>query len=100
MNQIYYLLEFHKKCCRISTYGDTIISNYCSFVNKLLNENFEYEEQKQLRMVNFNSELLCKFAFEDVDGITFDNLDEIKLSKLFDEICYVDIYTLENLQHF
>ena len=90
MNEIYYLLEFHKKCCRISIYSDTIINNYCKFVNLILNDNFTIQEQKQLKLYEFNPELLNKFAYYDVENIKFDNLDKCKLSKLFDDICYID----------
>jgi hypothetical protein len=90
MNEIYYLLEFHKKCCRIACYGDTIISNYCNFVNTILNDNFTIQEQKQLKLYNFNSDLLYKFAYDDVNDITFNDLDKDKLFTLFEKICYIN----------
>lgn len=90
MNEIYYLLEFHKKCVRISSYGDNVINNYCKFVNNLLNEHFTIQEQKQLKLYEFNPQLLYKIAYYDVEDITFDNLDKNNLFKLFNKICYVD----------
>ena len=74
----------------MSSYGDKIINNYCKFVNNVLNEYFTIQEQKQLKLYEFNPELLHKLAYYDVEDITFDNLDKINLFKLFDKICYVD----------
>ena len=95
MNEIYYLLEFHKKCCSIIDYGDNIINKYCSFVNFILDKNFTLQEQIQLKLNNFNYELLYKFAYSNVDDITFNNIDKIKLAELFDKICYIDIDDLK-----
>jgi len=52
-DQIYYLLDFHKKCIRIITYDETIIDKYCIYVNLQLNRFFTKEEQEQLKMSNF-----------------------------------------------
>lgn len=90
MNEIYYLLEFYKKCVRISSYGDKVINNYCKFVNNVLNEHFTIQEQKQLKLYEFNPQLLYNLAYYDVEDITFDNLDKNNLSNLFNKICYVD----------
>ena len=90
-NKIYYLLDFHNKCNQIINYGDTIINKYCNYINLLLNKYFSQEEQKQLKMYDFNHELLYKFAFEDVDDISFDDLNEDKLCDFFDKISFVDI---------
>lgn len=95
MNEIYYLLEFHKKCFSISSYGDNIINNYCKFVNNILNEHFTTQEQKQLKLYEFNPQLLYKFAYDDVENITFDNLDKNNLFKIFNKICYVDLDELD-----
>ncbi len=94
MCEIYYLLDFHKKCFRISKYSDVIIENYCKFVNLMLNNNFNIEEQKQLKLYEFDEMLLHEFAYDAIEGITFDNLDKNKLHNVFYEICFVDEDTL------
>ena len=91
INNIYYLLYFHKKCNNIIQYGDNIIKKYCDYVNLKLNKYFSQEQQIQLKLYNFNQDLLYKFAFEDVEDITFDNLNKEILYNFFDEISFVDI---------
>ena len=90
-NKIYYLLDFHMKCLNVIGYGDDTIEKYCKYVNSLLDTFFSSEQQIQLKMNNFNYELLYKFAFEDVDDISFDNLDENILCDFFDKISFIDI---------
>jgi hypothetical protein len=90
-NKIYYLLNFHKKCNYIIVYGDKIIKKYCEYVNLLLGKYFSVEEQKQLKLYNFNYDLLYKFAFGDVEDISFDNINEDILCDFFDKISFVDI---------
>ena len=90
MSEIYYLLNFHKKCEQIACYGTSVINNYCLFVNKILNELFDQDQQKQLKLYGFNKDVLYEFAYNDVDDISFDNLDKQNLYKLFNKICHVD----------
>ena len=77
-NQIYYLLDFHKKCVSIIRYGDDIIDKYCVYVNLQLDKYFTDEQQIQLKLKNFNRDLLDKFAYGDVENISFIDLDEIE----------------------
>lgn len=91
-NQIYYLLDLHKKCSQIIMYDNDTINKYCDFVNFELNRHFSVEEQKQLKLYNFNYDKLYQFAYGDVDNITFHELDNNKLHQLFDEISYYDIF--------
>jgi len=90
-SQIYYLLDFHKKCERIITYGIEIIEDYCIYVNFQLNRWFSIEEQKQLKMFEFDKDKLYEFAYGDVDDISFDGLDNNNLFVLFDLISFVDL---------
>jgi hypothetical protein len=90
-NQIYYLLDFHKKCVRIITYDIHTIEEYCKYVNFQLNRWFSIEEQKQLKMDNFDKDKLHQFAYEDVDNISFDGLNITYLDYLFHLISFVDL---------
>lgn len=90
-DKIYYLMDFHKKCTQIMMYGDELSNRYCDFVNAELNKHFSVEEQKQLKLHNFNYDIIYEFAFGDVDGISFDGLDDVKLFLLFDQISFVDL---------
>ena len=91
-DQIYYLLDFHKKCIRIITYDETIIDKYCIYVNLQLNRFFTKDEQEQLKMLNFDKDKLYEFAYSDVKGISFDGLNKKDLYDLFDLISFVDLY--------
>lgn len=90
-NKIYYLLDFHKQCNYVIRYRDNTITKYCNYVNLKLDEYFSKEQQIQLKLHNFNHELLYKFAFEDIEDISFDDLNEEILCKFFDEISFVDL---------
>lgn len=90
-NNIYYLLDFHKKCIQIIGYGDFIINKYCEYVNLLLDDYLTDNEQKQLKLHNFNYDLIYKFAFGDVDDISFDGIDKNKLDDFFDKISFIDV---------
>jgi hypothetical protein len=93
-NNIYYLLDFHKKCCQVINYDKEIIDNYCNYVKLLLDKNFDKNEQSQLQLNNINFELIYKCAYGEIDDISFDNLDKIKLNEFFDKISFVDIEKL------
>ncbi len=86
-DKIYYLLDFHKKCINVVNYDD-IINKYCNYVNTQLNKYFSIEQQLQLKLHNFNYNLLNKIAFEN---ISFDNLDEELLCIFFDEISFIGL---------
>jgi hypothetical protein len=90
-NNIYYLLDFYKKCSIIINYDEKTINNYCKYVQSLLDTYFNINEQKQLRLYNFNHDLMYKFVYQEIDDILFDNLDELKLHDFFDKISVVDI---------
>lgn len=91
-NQIYYLLDFHKKCSKIITYDKDTIIKYCTYVNFQLNRWFSIEEQKQLQLYDFDHYKLSDFVYDNVDDVSFDGLDENKLYDLFNSISYVDLY--------
>ena len=42
----------------------------------MFNKYFLIEQQTQLKLHNFNHELLYKFIYENIDYIIFDNIDE------------------------
>lgn len=90
-NKIYYLLDFHKKCCEVNNHGEQLINKYCDYVNSMLDKYFSIDQQIQLKLRNFNSELLYKFSFDEVDDISFDGLDDEKLDDFFDKISFVSI---------
>jgi hypothetical protein len=88
-NQIYYLYDFHAQCENILRYGIIIINKYIKYVNLKLNKYFTKEEQIQLRLDNFDLNLMNIFAYNDLpERISFDGIDKEKLFKFFDEICY------------
>jgi hypothetical protein len=89
--KIYYLLDFHKVCLHITMYSDNIINKFCEFVNFELNRHFSIEEQQQLKMFCFNRNLLDKFAYNNVEGISFDGLDDNKLYEFFTNIVECDV---------
>ena len=99
MTEIYYLLDFHKKCVQVIKYSDKIIDDYCNYINKRLEENFTVQEQKQLKLFGFDKEQLYNFAYYDVENITFDNLDKNKLFKLFNDVSFVDLDDLDDLDN-
>ena len=71
-NKIYYLLDFHIKCATVSGYGNIYQYNFINHVNDKLNEYFSIDEQKQLKLYNFNDYKLFEFAYEVVEDISFD----------------------------
>jgi hypothetical protein len=85
-NNIYYLLDFHKKCEDIAKHGDEIIDKYCKYVNMLLNKYFSEDQQRQ-----FCYKDVYSFAYEDVYGISFDNIGPQLLSEFFDKVSFVDM---------
>ena len=90
-NQIYYLLDFYKKCSQIIMYGDDIVNKYCTFVNCELNRYFSVQDQHKMKLIYFDSNKLHQFVYDDIDDITFDGLHEDNLYQLFDKISYIDI---------
>jgi hypothetical protein len=85
-NKIYYLLVFHIKCTSVARYGNEIINNYCNYVNSLLHKYFNVNEQIQLKLNNFDINKLYKFAYDTVEDISFDNIDENTLYIFFEDI--------------
>ncbi len=85
-NKIYYLLDFHIKCTSVARYGNEIINNYCNYVNSLLHKYFNVNEQIQLKLNNFDINKLYKFAYDTVEDISFDNIDENTLYIFFEDI--------------
>jgi len=90
-NNIYYLLDFYKKCTQIVKYGDSVIKKFCHYINIQLNKYFSMEQQVQLKFHNFNCDTLNKFVFEDIDDISFVNINQDTLGNFFDEVSFVDI---------
>lgn len=94
-NNIYYLYDLHKTCEYICRYGETDIDKYINFVNKMLCIYFTYEQQKQLKLNDFDKKLLEQIAYQDLpENISFDGIDENKLYYFFDKICIMDIQKL------
>lgn len=87
-NQIYYLYDLHNQCFYVMKYSEKIINKYIKYVNIKLNQYFTKEEQIQLKLYNFDINLMHEFAFTNIpEGISFDNIDKIKLFKFFDDVC-------------
>ena len=88
-NQIYYLFDLHCKCNLIIKYGDDIINKYIEFVKLKLDQCFTKKEQIQLKLNDFNYNLLSKIADCNLpENISFDNIDDIKLFNFFDKVSY------------
>lgn len=91
-NQIYYLCDLQLSSAYISTFGDKYIKLYINHVNILTSKYFNFQEQKQLKMDNFDEEKFYSFAYGNLpDDISFDNLDKQKLNDYFEKICIMDI---------
>lgn len=94
-NNIYYLCDLQLSIAYISTYGDKYIKTYITLVNILSSKYFNLQEQKQLKMDNFDTEKFNSFAYGNLpDDISFDNLDKQKLNDYFEKICIMDIKNL------
>lgn len=88
-NQIYYLLDLHKKCSLIITYDDIIINKFYNVINYELHIYFSVEEQQNLKLYNFNYAKMYQFVYGDIDDICFYGLDNNKLCQFFDKITYI-----------
>lgn len=85
-NPIYYLYDFHKTCRYICKYGEN--DKYINFVNKMLCKYFTKEEQKQLKLNDFDDNLLQQISYDDLpENISFDGIDKNILYEFFDKIC-------------
>lgn len=55
-------------------------------MNSLLQQYFNVNEQIQLKLNNFDTNKLYEFAYDTVEDITFDNIDENTLYMFFKDI--------------
>ncbi len=86
-NLIYYFHYFHKSCLYFIRYGDETVSKYINFVNKNLQKYFTEDEKIQLKLIDFNYDLMYKFAFEDLpDDINVNNIDKTKMFDFFENV--------------
>lgn len=88
-NQIYYLYDLHYKCEVVIKYDYATINKFIKFVKLKFDKYFTKEEQIQLKLYDFNYNLLYIIAYYDLpENISFDNIDDIKLFNFFNEVCY------------
>lgn len=98
-NKIYYLLDLHLSCEYISKYSDKYVDIYIQNVNMLLNTYFNVDEQKQLKLSNFDLKIFNDIVCGNMpENISFDGLNEQKLNDFFEKICIMNIKNLENKQ--
>lgn len=89
---IYYLYNLAKMCGYIAQKGDKVVDMFVAYVNLLLNKYFTSFEQKQLKLHNFNRQLLDDIAWANMpEGISFNNLNEESLAQFFNQVYIQDV---------
>jgi hypothetical protein len=91
-SQLYYLLDLHLSCENSLKYGDKYINKYIEHINISLNKYFSDKEQKQLKLYNFNYNLMYDIAIGNLpENISFENINPIKLHNFFDSLICIEI---------